>query len=137
MNAFLLVAVLVLAAEDGGTRAVIQFPADKVKFVAAPNLPKGSTVALLEGDPKKPGLFTMRIKVPKGFRLPLHTHPQDERVTVLEGSVSVEFAGKITTFPQGSFYVTPAGLPHTVWSDSGATLQMTGQGPWVVTPAAP
>lgn len=136
MNALFVVAQLLLTSPDGGA-APIQFPAAEVKFAEAPNLPKGTKVALLEGDPKSNGLFTMRLQVAPGFKIPLHTHPNDERVTVLSGSITVKIGDKATRFPKGSFYVTPAGVQHEVSSDEGATLQMTGNGPWVVTPVKP
>src|SRR3982751_6699039 len=44
-------------------------------------------VALLYGDPTKEGLFALRLKVPKGYRVPTHTHPKPEIGTVLSGTV--------------------------------------------------
>jgi hypothetical protein len=105
-------------------------------------LPAGTMVAVLEGDPKAKGLFTLRLKLPPGFLLAPHTHPADERVTVLEGEVFVGFGealdrSKGRAFTAGAFYVTPTPTPHAVWSDKGATLQITGIGPWEVHPVAP
>ena len=51
---------------------------------APPALEKGAQVAVLSGDPGKPGPFTIRIKVPAGFKVARHWHPTDERVTVME-----------------------------------------------------
>ena len=53
---------------------------------APPNMPKGTLIAVLEGDPKKPGMFTIRVKMPAGTRIPPHWHPRQERVTVLSGN---------------------------------------------------
>src|SRR5947209_4265774 len=52
-----------------------------------PTLPAGAKFALLEGNPAKPGPFVMRIKFPDGFRVPPHTHPKPERVTVISGTL--------------------------------------------------
>src|SRR3954454_19878869 len=52
-----------------------------------PSLPAGAEVALLYGDPAKEGLFALRLKVPKGYRVPPHTHPRPEIATVLSGTV--------------------------------------------------
>jgi len=119
-------------------RPAIQHESSSIVFGAAPpNMPKGVQMVVLEGDPKKEGLFTLRLRTPPGFSLPRHTHPVDERVTVLEGSVSVGF-GKVRgdsgerTFGPGSFYVNPQGVPHYVFSEQGAVLQITGEGPWRV-----
>jgi len=100
-------------------------------------MPKGVEMVVLEGDPKAEGMFTVRLKAPAGFSLPPHTHPTDERVTVLEGSVSVGFGaaadhGAAQNFPAGSFYVNPPDVAHYVFSDEGCTLQITAQGPWRV-----
>jgi quercetin dioxygenase-like cupin family protein len=105
---------------------------------APPGLPSGAKTAVLEGDPRKPGFFTMRLKLPAGGRLEPHTHPADERVTVLSGSVRVGFGetfdpAKGKTFTAGAFYVNPMPMPHFVWTDEGCVLQVTGIGPWGLT----
>src|SRR5262245_46882506 len=51
-----------------------------------PSLPPEAKFALLEGDPPKPGPFVFRVKVPDGYRIPPHTHPKAERVTVISGT---------------------------------------------------
>lgn len=121
-------------------RPAIQHESSAIVFVSPPpksKMPKGVQMAVLEGDPTKEGVFTLRLRTPPGFSLPRHTHPVDERVTVLEGSVSVGF-GKVQgdsgerTFGPGSFYVNPQGVPHYVFSEQGAVLQITGEGPWRV-----
>jgi quercetin dioxygenase-like cupin family protein len=140
----LLAATIGCAAGGSGTasspraKTAIQHPFDTIVFQPAPpSMPKGVEMVVLEGDPKADGMFTIRLKAPTGFALPPHTHPSDERVTVLAGSVSVGFgsatdrsAAKL--FAAGSFYVNPANVAHYVFSDEGATLQITGAGPWRV-----
>ena len=67
--------------------------------------------------------------------MPPHTHPKDERVTVLEGKAYVAF-GKdakqqdATIFSTGDYYVNSKDAVHTVWADSSTILQITGIGPW-------
>jgi quercetin dioxygenase-like cupin family protein len=97
---------------------------------APPSMPKGTRMAVLEGDPKAAGLFTIRLKVAKGATLPKHTHPRPERVTVLSGKVRVTINDKETTFTAGGFYVNPAGEPHVVAFDEESELQLTCEGPW-------
>jgi len=94
-------------------------------------------MAVLEGDPRSAGLFTVRFKVEKGFVMPLHTHPRDERVTVLQGKVSVAFGvnGSNDTakqFGPGDYYVNARDAIHTVWADEDSVIQITGLGPWEV-----
>ena len=122
--------------------AAIQHEVASIVFrPAPPGMPPGVELAVLEGDPKSDGIFTLRLKAPAGFLLPPHTHPVDERVTVISGSVSVGFGSTVQkdqarAFPAGSFYVNPPGVPHYVFSDGGAVVQITGVGPWRVEPVA-
>lgn len=108
-----------------------------------PVLPDSCRQAVLEGDPSVAGqLFTTRLRIPEAFRLPSHTHPAHERLTVLEGDVRVRFLGTLEeeeprVFGPHDYYVTETGAPHEVWSEAGATVQVTGIGPWVVTPWSP
>ena len=56
-----------------------------------------------------------------------HTHPQDELVTVIEGTWYVgegeRFdSAKLKTYPAGSFIVIPAGTPHFVPANDGAVI---------------
>jgi hypothetical protein len=111
---------------------------DSIKWAAGPaSLPPGAQGAVLEGDPAKPGPFTMRLRVPPNYAIAPHRHPEPERVTVLGGTVCVGFGEKIdrtnpTCFVPGSFYVNPANAPHFVWTTEkkGATVQISGVGPW-------
>lgn len=100
-----------------------------------PSLPKGAQAAVLEGDPKSSGIFTMRLKLPAGTKLPPHWHPRPERVTVLSGEARVGFgdtfdASSMKRFPAGSFYVNPPQSHHFVSFPKETVLQMTGEGPW-------
>ena len=99
---------------------------------APPSMPKGTRIAVLEGDTKQPGLFTIRLKVPAGSTIAPHTHPRPERVTVLSGKVTVSIGGKETTFESGGFYVNPPNEVHSVVFESESVLQLTCEGPWVL-----
>ena len=66
------------------------FPADKtIRKDGPPSLPKGAQIAVLEGDPGKEGPFVFRVKVPDGYRIPPHTHPKTERITVISGTFNI------------------------------------------------
>ena len=47
--------------------------------------PPGAQLAVLEGDPSKSEEFTVRLRMPSGYKIPPHTHPTDEHVTVVSG----------------------------------------------------
>lgn len=103
-----------------------------------PTIPPGARSALLEGDPRGEGIFTMRVTFPPNYLIPLHTHGRDERITVLGGVVYVGIGDQVdrakeTRFDAGSFYVTPTPMRHWVRTgEEGAVLQATGHGPWTV-----
>ena len=100
-----------------------------------PNLPSGCEIAVLEGSPRRPELFTVRFRVGEGFVMPPHSHPRHERVTVLTGSMAVAFGldgtrESATEFGPGDYYVNAPGATHTVWADTTSVIQITGIGPW-------
>jgi hypothetical protein len=59
----------------------------KVKFGPAPPFrAPGTQLAVLEGNPMADsGDFTIRLKMPDGYKISPHTHPNRENVTVISG----------------------------------------------------
>lgn len=116
----------------------IQFTPADFKWVDAPrSMPAGAKVQVLEGNPSHPGLFTMRVKLPAQTTLMPHSHPQDERVTVLSGAAYIGFGNKVDLakakqFAAGSYYVNPAGLHHYTYFGEETVMQLTGTGPWEI-----
>jgi quercetin dioxygenase-like cupin family protein len=114
------------------------FAAADVKWQdGPPSLPKGAQVAVLEGDPAKEGPFVLRVKMPDCYRVPPHTHPKAERVTVLSGTFYIgmgekfdEKAGK--EMAAGSFGRWPAGMKHFAWAKGETVIQLHGTGPWSI-----
>ncbi len=105
---------------------------------APPSLPPGAKVAVLQGDPTAPGIFTMRITVPAGYRVPPHFHPADENLTVLSGEVHMGIGDKADVAKEhvlsaGAFSSMPMGMHHYAWSKGGAVFQVHGMGPWGIT----
>lgn len=129
----LLVCFAVQAEIPPGT---IQLPQDRLRWQPAPpGMPTGVETVVLEGDPRQPGLFTLRLRAPAGTRLAPHTHPQPERVTVLEGAIGVGFGSvydqtRLKVFSAGDYYVNPPGQPHYVGFARDSVVQVTGEGPW-------
>jgi len=95
-------------------------------------------VTVLEGDPTADGFFTMRIKMPDGYRVPPHWHSRQERVTVLSGVLNL---GQGDTFddaatkalPAGTYSSMPPGMTHFGWMTGETVLQLSTQGPWTIT----
>lgn len=99
------------------------------------SLPPGSKIAILEGNPSQPGPFTVRLKLPKNYRIPPHRHPGIEHVTVIVGTFSIGkgevFDRKIgKTLARGGFAVMQPGSAHFAWTRKGAVIQLHGIGPW-------
>ena len=111
---------------------------EDIKWVdGPPSLPPGAKMVVLEGDPAKDGSFVMRVKLPDGFRVMPHTHPKDERVTVLAGTLHMgmgeKFDGKATrAMPAGSYGLTAAGVKHFAYVKGETVLQLHGTGPWAI-----
>ena len=100
-----------------------------------PTLRVTCELAVLEGNPREEGLFTIRIRTTEPFVVTPHNHPASERVTVLHGRLNVGFGTELDkttglTFEQGDYYVNKRGEHHYVWSDEPVELQITGLGPW-------
>src|SRR6266508_972160 len=79
---------LALAAEPTKEHKIIS--PDEIKWSAGPAaLPPGAESSVLYGDPAKEGLFALRLKLPKGYHIPPHSHPKPEVVTVLSGEAGL------------------------------------------------
>jgi quercetin dioxygenase-like cupin family protein len=97
-------------------------------------LPRGVKAARLHGSPPVSGPFTVRLKLPAGYKVEPHWHPRDELVTVLSGTVyfgTGETFGRAQgkAYPAGSFVVLPANTPHFTWTEDEAIIQAHGTGP--------
>ena len=136
--ALVILALPIASVAAQAQKAVVVTP-DATKWGPAPAmLPAGAKLAVLDGDPTKPGLFTMRLSMPDGYRIPPHFHPVDEHVTVVSGKFQVgmgdSFDGaKLSTLPAGSFGMIPAGMRHFAQAKGATVLQLHGTGPWKLT----
>ena len=109
---------------------------------APPSLPKGAKMAVLSGDPGKPGFYAVMTKWLKGnhFSRP-HFHPNDRYITVLQGTWWVGSGPKFdpantTPMPAGSFVTHFGKQVH--WDgakDEDAVLLIMGEGPGTSTAA--
>ncbi|HSL68673.1 MAG TPA: cupin domain-containing protein [Longimicrobiales bacterium] len=101
-------------------------------------LPAGAELAVIEGDPTKAGEFTMRLRMPAGYRIPPHWHPATEHVTVVKGSFFVGMGQRFDRalgkkLPVGAFGALPAGMRHFAWTEEETIIQLHGNGPWSLT----
>jgi catechol 2,3-dioxygenase-like lactoylglutathione lyase family enzyme len=102
---------------------------------APPVVRKGAQFAVLEGDPTaSSGDFTIRLKMPDGFRIAPHFHPQRENVTIISGTFKVgmgdEFeTDKMKAFTAGSFAFLDPDMHHYAMACGETIVQVHGQSP--------
>ena len=107
---------------------------DQLTWKANPALPAGAQVAILLGDPTKAELVVQRVKFPANYRIPPHTHPYAEVVTVLSGSMGFGMGEKLDTsgalVPAGTLNTVPAKHAHFGWTgNQEVILQVQFTGP--------
>jgi len=78
-------------------------------------------------DLSAPGreVIQVRVDFDPGYVAPMHTHPGEEIVYVIEGTLEYEIGGKKSRVKAGDVLFVPAGTPHTaknVGSKKGAEL---------------
>jgi quercetin dioxygenase-like cupin family protein len=114
------------------------FTPNQIAWMDAPNaLPAGAKLAVLEGDPFKPGLYTMRLSVPAHYRIPPHYHKKFEHVTVISGTFNLGMgekfdSSKATAMPAGTFGFLAPEMRHFAFANEPAVIQLHGEGPWEI-----
>lgn len=130
----LLLCAVVLSAQSGAPQNA--FTPDQVKWGPAPPfLEPGAQLAVLEGDPTaSSGDFTVRLKMPAGYRIAPHWHPKRENVTVISGNFKVGMGdkfdeSKMLSFAPGSFAYLDPDMHHYAMADGATVVQVHGISP--------
>jgi len=97
---------------------------EDVDWKPFPAFPPGARLAVLVGEPSKPGPYVIRVKMPPGGKMMPHRHPEDRIYTVMSGvfyiGLGEQFDGdKVEGYPPGSVVVLPGDTPHFHWAKSG------------------
>ena len=105
---------------------------------APPVFPPGAQFAVLQGDPSGREPFTIRLRIPDGYKIPPHTHPTDEHVTVISGTFLVGMGRTFRTdsmlaLPSGGFATAPAEHAHFALARGTTVVQVTALGPFALT----
>jgi len=121
----------------GAEEATLNTPETMVWKAGPASLPAGARLVVLEGDPTKEGPFTMRLKLPDGYRIPPHLHPKTERLTVISGTFNFGMGERfeekaLRAMPAGSYGFWPAGMKHFVSVKGETVVQLHGVGPWQI-----
>ena len=136
----------VLAAQGGGEQRVtpseVKWPAPAAGSVGTSGN-AGTQTVVLKGDPTKPGLYSMLLRVGPNTRIEAHAHPDDRVATVISGTWYFGYGAKfdeqaLKMLPPGSFYTEPPNTNHFAMTrGEGVTIQITGTGPSGTTYADP
>jgi len=102
-------------------------PKDVAWGPGPPFLPAGVKIAVLQGDPGKPGPFVIRLSMPNGYQFPAHNHPTTENVTVVSGEFHAGMGDKLDAtkgkaLPAGSFVSLPAQMNQGLGLGTPANL---------------
>lgn len=131
----LIFASFVQSEEEKKMGNVIMVSPSDLKWADAPSVAPGAKMAVIEGILKEAVPFTIRLKLPAGTKLPLHTHPAFERVTVISGTlylgIGEKFEPKNTkALGVGSVAIMPVGTKMFAFTKKETIIQLHGTGPW-------
>jgi quercetin dioxygenase-like cupin family protein len=125
-------------AQSAGHHSHNTVNADQLKWSAPAAYGAGAQLAVVTGDPTKEGVYVVRLKVPAGFKIGPHTHPNDENVTVLSGTFNIGTGEKLdetkgTALKAGGYSFVAKGMAHYAWFTEETVLQLHGTGPQGIT----
>ena len=95
--------------------------------IALAQVPAIKRIDLQRHDLSAPGRETIQaiVEIAPGQASPRHTHPGEEIIYVLEGTLEYEIDGKVSRVKAGDVLFVPAGAPHlarNLGSGRGAEL---------------
>ena len=99
---------------------------------------RGAQLAVLEGNPgAMTGDYTVRLKMPDGYRIAPHWHPNRENVTVIAGIFKVGMGdrfdeSKMGGFPAGSFAYLDPDMHHYAMASGEVVVQIHGASPFQI-----
>lgn len=89
---------------------------------------------VLYGDPAKPGLYTILLKIGPNTKIAAHLHPDFRMATVVSGTWYFGYGdkfdeAKLKQLPTGSVYAEVAGQNHFAMTKGPVMVEITGYGP--------
>lgn len=132
-TAIALVAVMLAKTlAEQNKKEIVGIIPSQVRWFTPPYYKDGRQRAQLFGDSTQDGPWVDQVKIPTGMTVLAHTHPQDELITVIQGTwylgAGEKFdAAKLKGYAAGSFIVIPSGVPHFVAKkDDPVIVQLSG-----------
>jgi len=113
--------------------------ADSLQWGPAPAVfPAGAKMAVVSGDPSKPGPFVIQLAMPDGYRLAPHFHPTDESVEVKQGTFLFAMGdtfdlAKTKPMNVGEKGSIPANMHHYATAKGATVVAVTSTGPFALT----
>jgi quercetin dioxygenase-like cupin family protein len=110
----------------------------ELQWADAEPLPAGARMAVVSGDPGAAGPFTIRLRFPNDYRVPPHTHPAAETITVISGILHVgrgttfDMAGDITELQTGQSMDAAANAPHFAHAAGDTEIEVQSTGPFEI-----
>ena len=135
----------ILVAQSGELRVSpsdVQWPPPAAGGIGSSGV-SGTQTVVLKGDPSKPGLYTMLLRVGPNTKIEAHAHPDDRVATVISGTWYFGYGKQfneagLKQLPPGSVYTEPPNAHHFAMTrGEGVTIQITGTGPSGTTYAYP
>lgn len=136
-HCFLITAALLTAnLSYASTTALKLTNPDQLAWKELPGHPE-LQYSVLAGNPKKDGIFTVRLKMPKDYQDIVHAHDKTRYDTVISGALYIGFGDKIDRnktreLTAGGFIACPARIKHFGFTNEETIVQITGEGPWEV-----
>jgi quercetin dioxygenase-like cupin family protein len=133
----LLGGTVIAQAQSGELRLApneVKWPAPAAGGVGTSGV-SGTQTVILQGDPSKPTLYTMLLRVGPNTKIEAHAHPDDRVATVISGTWYFGYGKQfnesaLKMLPAGSVYTEPPNANHFAMTrNEGVVIQITGYGP--------
>jgi quercetin dioxygenase-like cupin family protein len=131
----LAVAAPIAFGQHGGGHSMVA--SSDLKWGPVPSLPAGAQIAIIQGPMNEAKPFIARLRLPANYRIPAHSHPAIEHVTVISGRFNMGTGDKLdesktTALLPGSVAIMQIGTNHFAWTAEETIVQLHGVGPWDV-----
>ena len=131
-------AIAMLVAGSAFADGAMMMNTKDIKWGAVPPvLPKGGKIAVLNGDPFKPGPFTLRLMMPANYKIAPHWHTKDENLTVISGTLGLglddKMGGEVHDLKAGGYHYLPGKTHHYAIAKGQTVVQVSGDGPFDIT----